>query len=73
VFEGPRIGAHQRQQLARVDDADRGKRQRHQQRDEIACTPVTAASSCLPSPMRRAITAVTAIARPIAMEYSRNR
>ena len=39
----------------------------------IACTAVTAASSFLPSPMRRAITAVTAIASPIASEYSRNR
>ena len=32
---------------------------------QIACTAVTAASSRLPSPTRRATTAVTAIARPM--------
>ncbi len=40
---------------------------------KIACTAVIAASPRLSSPMRRATMAVTAIARPIAMEYSRNK
>ena len=40
---------------------------------QIACTALTAAAGRLPSPVRRATTAVTAIARPMPMAYSRNR
>jgi hypothetical protein len=39
----------------------------------MACTADSAASSPRCSPTRRATIAVTAIASPIAMEYSRNR
>jgi hypothetical protein len=39
----------------------------------MACTADSAASSPRCSPMRRATIAVTAIASPIAIEYSRNR
>ena len=38
-----------------------------------ACAAVTEAASRSPSPTRRATSAVMPIARPIAIEYSRNR
>ena len=74
VLHHPVVPAHQPQQILCEEDAGERERDRDQHRQcPIACTAEMAASSARCSPMRRATIAVTAIARPMAIEYSRNR